>query len=446
MLNNMTFLKTPTVPCGTLSKDHPHFRLFLAMFLGAWIICGLAHLTSFWVKHTEGDEVVYLSLAREMNWSLSHYTTMDDPVIRQFPFSNYRHPLFLHPPLLPLILKIGSLFDAAIVTGLLFANLSIGLMLLYTWRAMVMLQVPPRWAVTAFLGIAFCPLLLFSTSRLHLDGLLGIWLLSAFIAYIEALDAGSVVRALLAGGMMVVAMNLRYSGIAVVPLVLLGQGYHLYRLAGREDANAQTGWPALWSVVVQGRHWIVFAVVLALVLSLGFQHYYRVLAEFHTLRPGAIVVADPNAADFSPFLQLVLERSPWHTLLYLVLIFPVLVIFLTPWPYRTAAVGIQQRDWSPAFPLVFLYLLLLTLAFTHTQIRYFAAATPALFLSLPVMLERSGPRMKAALVGLCVVTLWMMVTTGFLASNVDHGSATVVPSGYYYFPFLEPLFDFGRDR
>lgn len=426
---------------SALSKQHQHSTLFLAMFLGAWIISGLAHVKSFSVQHTEPDEHVYLSLSREMNWDLSHYTTMDDPVISRFPSAAHRHPLFIHPPFYPLILKTGALFGQPIMAGLLFANLSIGLMLLYAWRTMVMLQISPRWAVTVFLGITFCPLLLFSTARLQIDGLLGIWLTCAIIAYIEALDTGSIARALLAGVMMVIAMNMRYSGIVALPLVFLIQGYHLYRLTKHKDPDAEQGCSELWNIAAQGRHWVVFAIVLALVLTFGLQHYYRVFATFQTLLPSSIAVLDPNAADFSPFLRLVLKRNRWQTLFYLAAIFPVLVIFLTPYPYRLAAHSVRMREWDPAFLFIFFYFLLVTEIFTHQQMRYFALAMPALYLYLPVVLERSGPRMKAVCIGLCVVTLWMMMTTGFLWTIMGHQAAAVIPSANYYFPFLEPLFD-----
>jgi len=179
------------VQWGAFSKQHPHFNFFLAVFLFAWIISGLAHVKSFSATHIEGDETVYLTLSQEMNWNLTHYTTMDDPKVSHYPYATYRHPLFVHPPLYPLILKIGGIFGQPLVAGLLFVNLSMGLLLLYAWRVMVMLQISPRWSVVAFVGIVFCPLLFFSTSRLHTDGLLAIWLTCALVAYMEALDTES---------------------------------------------------------------------------------------------------------------------------------------------------------------------------------------------------------------------------------------------------------------
>ena len=48
------------------------------------------------------------------------------------------------------------------------------LMLWVTWRWMVLVRMPPFWAAAGFAGLVFCPLVLASTTLLHLDGLLGI--------------------------------------------------------------------------------------------------------------------------------------------------------------------------------------------------------------------------------------------------------------------------------
>ena len=422
---------------AAFSPHHRHFRLFLAMLVSAWAIISLAHVKSFSVEHVEGDELVYLSLSRQMNWDLSHYTTMDDPTIRLYPSALYRQPLFIHPPLYPLILKIGGMLGNRIATGLLFANLSMGLLLLYTWRAMVLFRVQPSSAVAAFLGIAFCPLLLFSTARLHHDALFGIWLTCGMIAYLEALNTRSVGRALLAGGLITFAMNLRYTGIVAPLLVALGQGYFLYILTRLEAPTSARGMSILRSVAARRRNWIVFGVVIFMVLSLGMQHYYRLFATYQTLRPYAIMVADPDIAGFSPFLQIVMNRSRSQTLIYLVAIFPILLIFITPWPYRVAVGATREGHWAPMFMLISFCMLILAAFPSHPMMRYYAAGMPALYLYLPLVLERSDPRMKALFIGLGIVTLWMMVTTGFYSTNLGYQAAAILPSAYNYFPFLE---------
>ncbi len=87
------------------------------------------------------------------------------------------------------------------------------------------------------------------------------------------------------------------------------------------------------------------------------------------------------------------------------------------------------------------FLLALNLIFTHIQIRYLALPMPTLYLFLPMFLERSTPRVKAVFTGFGLVSLWLMLTTGFLWATVLDQSAAIIPSVYYYFPFLKPLFD-----
>jgi hypothetical protein len=41
-------------------------------------------MKSFYVEHNEGDETVFRTLAKEMNWDLSHYTIRDNERVRRF--------------------------------------------------------------------------------------------------------------------------------------------------------------------------------------------------------------------------------------------------------------------------------------------------------------------------------------------------------------------------
>ena len=92
--------------------------------------------------HDEPDEQVYLGLAREMSWNLSRYTTMHVPRFRQLPYSIYRQPLFHQPPLYPLILKVGEALGSPAVTGLVFNNLAMS-MVLYLRVALVVTDEHP---------------------------------------------------------------------------------------------------------------------------------------------------------------------------------------------------------------------------------------------------------------------------------------------------------------
>ena len=110
-----------------------HYPLWLLAFF--LIVMVLLHLPSFSARHHEGDERVYLMLARDMSWDLSYYTTRDHPYISKYPYSIYRAELFHQPPLYPLILKAGIKARAVILTGLSFQVFSMGLLLVFARQA-----------------------------------------------------------------------------------------------------------------------------------------------------------------------------------------------------------------------------------------------------------------------------------------------------------------------
>lgn len=114
-------------------------RTHVALAFGFWLLFALLHLNAFFVAHVEGDEVVYLTLSREMNWDLTHYTTKDDPIVSQFPHNSYRLPLFTHPPLFPWLLKVGDTLGNSIATGLTIELLAMGLLFVFTARLMLRL-------------------------------------------------------------------------------------------------------------------------------------------------------------------------------------------------------------------------------------------------------------------------------------------------------------------
>ena len=208
---------------------------------------------------------------------------MHDPVISNFPTSIYRLPLFVHPPLLPAVLKAGEDFlGDPVIVGLAFANLGMGLMLLCAGRAMTLLSIPPRWSIVAFLGIVFCPLLLFSTTRLHTDGLLGILLACGLIAFIDAVDKRSMLMAAFSGALIAAAMNSRYTGITAVPLVVLFQGYQLFRLSAhsQHEYSGTSRISAFRNELCRPQNWYAFGIVMAIVFTIGMQHYYRILATY----------------------------------------------------------------------------------------------------------------------------------------------------------------------
>jgi hypothetical protein len=95
-------------------------REFIQFYLLVGLLGSMIHLPTFFIDHQEGDELVYLGLSQEMSWSLQNYSTAGLPGVSEFPAKLYREPLFLHPPLYPLLLKTLSLLGPPVLLGLAF--------------------------------------------------------------------------------------------------------------------------------------------------------------------------------------------------------------------------------------------------------------------------------------------------------------------------------------
>ena len=79
-----------------------------------------------------------------------------------------------------------------------------------------------------------------------------------------------------------------------------------------------------------------------LLAILGFPDYYRILFTYGTLDPGSFIKLEPGAEQFSSYMALILRRRPWKMALYLVCIFPILLIWLCPAPYRLIMQGLSR--------------------------------------------------------------------------------------------------------
>ena len=128
---------------------------------------------------------------------------------------------------------------------------------------------------------------------------------------------------------------------------------------------------AFWSSVREWKNWSVFAIVVLLVAIVGLPHYYRILATYGTLLRELIHQAGTGGRQFSTYMGLILRRRPWKMALFLVCIFPVLLVFFSSLPYRIIALGLKKCSWAPVPLALFLYLLLAEFLFSYQQISLF---------------------------------------------------------------------------
>ena len=151
------------------------------VMMAVLLIFGLMFLTHLMNQPVvDWDEEVYLYLSKHMSWSLQGYTTRGSHIDRELPQAYYSSPLFHHPPLVPLAIKIFSFIGY--LKGAKLVNLIL-------WAVSVFLVYAIAHKFTdlkgAMLALAFwlvCPIVNLETRLVHLDFpstvlvLLGMWL------------------------------------------------------------------------------------------------------------------------------------------------------------------------------------------------------------------------------------------------------------------------------
>jgi len=64
-------------------------------FILLFAIVAIFQVASIFSPHLEGDELVFLTLSKNMGWDLSNYTVMEDAPLNQFANRLYRQPAFI---------------------------------------------------------------------------------------------------------------------------------------------------------------------------------------------------------------------------------------------------------------------------------------------------------------------------------------------------------------
>ena len=408
---------------GMARLRSPLLLFFCALSVGL-------HLRSFVVPHQAGDEVVYRTLAGEMGWDLSHYTTMDRAPVNEHPWPLYRSPLFVHPPLLPLVLKLGNALGDATAGALAFMTASSCLLLAFVSRTLRSFDTSETVTGWALALTTLCPVLLFTTMRLFTDGLLAIYLFCGISLAVESFRDGSSRKMFLASLLLVVGFNARYSALVALPIVPALQAFHLHE-QGRRDGLPQA--------IRDARNWRLFVVLLVPVLLFGLQHYYRFFLHYGTLSPARLTTPDAGAT-LSPWVQSVYARTHLHMLWYLLAICPLLLIVASGRFHLTTLRILRDRRWECVYVLIFLYLFGVLFALQHSEERYLAPAFPFLYVSIALTWRYHDVAWRRRVAYLMVLSLVFMVTTGYENTIGHPTNAKIVPSLIGYLPALKRFY------
>ena len=448
-------------------------RVYAIAFAWCAAVTVLVHGPMLFKPHAEGDELVYYVLSQRMGWDLSNYTTKDDPRVNDLPYTIYRGPVFHHPPLLPLVLKAGSQFtmnpllslpgvvtpraktdprsfvvpSECVAAAFAFEVFVCVAALWYVWRFLALVGVEPAFGVAALVGLTVCPLVLFSTVRIHHDGLMGLMLVCGLVAFAEAIERERVLGAVEAAIWLVAAMNVRFNAVVALPVILL---MPFYRATGGQTTGYQgtgdrarslpgRGTAALKNIARPRPQWLVVGIVFLAVLTAGLQHYVRLFAAYGTLWPSAMIHPLPGVAKFSPLLAMVERMNRAWVLWELAAMFPLALLFVAPWNLRVLFADLRARRWPAMFVTAFGFLFAVQLVFAFKPVRYFAAVTPLMHLCWPYLLRIKAPNVWLgwSAWGLAGVTVLLMITTGFFNATLhDPDQAAVIPSLVFYWPPL----------
>ena len=198
----------------------------------------------------------------------------------------------------------------------------------YACRLLVLCEIEPNYGAAALVGLLVCPLCCSRPCEFTMTG----WRACSCFAGLSPLpsrsNAGPIIPALEAAVWLVAAMNVRFNAIAALPLLLFMPAYALTRPRAPVPKNSPESRVGSAERAPLRPIWLVPAIVLGAVLTLGMQHYYRLIAAYGTLWPGAFVQPIGDVTKFSPFLAIVERTTRSWVCWELVAMFPLAVLFV----------------------------------------------------------------------------------------------------------------------
>jgi len=403
------------------------------LFFTAFLINISLHVPSFTRTSFKGDENVYWALSHAMNWDLSNYTTSNNPGISKWGNTIYQQPVFHHGPLLPYVMKIGTIIGQPTASALLFANIAMATFFLHLLVLYRRLSIPPAWQILGFFATAFAPLLLFSTTRIHVDALSGIFVACAVIALIEALEKRSSTWSIWSGILFAIALNLRYSAIISLPLIVICQAYYLYSLQAKQSSpNPEKS--IFKQNVLKLTNWKAFVIVLLIVATVGLQHFYRLYAAYGSIFPWDFMQSDPTDS----WVQFIQTRTRGKNFINLILLVPLLMVFFLPQTWRAIRNGLARREWGAICIIFTLYLFVTLFTLSYSEMRFFAAATPMFYCSLPWILTQSKINHLPFYLSLIAISFFVMIAADYREVIVRPDEVfRIVPVIYELIPPLQ---------
>ena len=229
------------------------------------------------------------------------------------------------------------------------------------------------------------------------------------------------------------ALNVRFSAIIGLPLLVIAQVYYLYSLQPEQATTSLVKGHFIKNALKPG-HWKVFAIVLLIVSTLGLQHFYRLFATYGSIFPWDIMQQDAA----TPWNQLTETRTRIKNFINLVLLIPLFMLFFLPQTWLGIRNGLLRKDWGVVFTFSSVYLLATLFVLSYTEMRFFAAATPMFYCCLPWVLAQSKPRLQPLYLSLITISLCLMLAASYREVIVRPNAVfRIVPVIYELVPPLQ---------
>ena len=370
--------------------------LILAVFTTA------LHLPSFFYSHREGDELVYMGLARSMSWLGENYSTADIPIVNEFPARLYRAEYFIHPPLYPYLLKIFAACGNMETLGLVF-NLVLHVGTAYlVLITLTSLGVSLATACLMSIVTVLCPILTATTIKLHIDALSGVLMLLSFYLTTWANGSGRNSHKkwpwLIAGLSWGLALNTKLTAFAAIPALILN----------------------LIMVGSKGR-WLTLAVAMTFVSP----HVYSLLSHYHTLYPADLLTRDRPIGNY---LMRIISRTRANSLLNLIALVPLMSIMLSSWFWRRLYQLSKQDRVCLALISLFLSLFLSVFLLHHATEGYYAIALPCFYVLTGVLIDNRMRRSPSSVLLIFAIPVLLMGFSSFWKGVIQPQADLSVPS------------------
>ncbi|CAB1059579.1 hypothetical protein D1BOALGB6SA_4341 [Olavius sp. associated proteobacterium Delta 1] len=370
------------------------------------------------------DEEVYLHLSKQMTWTLERYTTQNSHIDRELPQAYYRSPVFHHPPLVPMGIKLlsfaGPLIGAKILNLILWGT---SFLLVY---AIACKFTDLKGSILALVLWVICPIVNLETRLVHLDIpatvliLCGIWF---FLKYQEQLSRPSYLVG--SGAAFALAMLTKHTGPLLVSLPAL-----LF-VANRQQLK---DWKA----------WAIYGAM----LSFGFSWWLYMYARFGSLIPPGFGGDNINH-HVTPYLKSISKRQWYDLWIYFLAICPLFLFYLGG-VSKTLYDCIGRRRTLPAISDrtrsliavnagIWAFVLVISLINSQTNgywvFRHIMPVFPIIYISLGVIcsriLDRDHATINSLLIAFVLLTLVTMISSTAI-TGLENRNVKPIPVSLYW--------------